>query len=130
MRTINSFIVIALLLVIAPARAFAGQQHVVDPSSVAKAVAEHADQQDADRRDVQAALARPEVRELAAKAGVDIDRASSVVSTLSGADLDRAANLARQVTASLTGGDSYFTISSTTLIIILLLVLLIIVAVR
>jgi predicted xylose isomerase-like sugar epimerase len=91
---------------------------------------QHAAQQDADRAAIRAALARPEVREVAEKAGLDIDRANAVVNTLDGAGLDRAASVARQVNEQLSGGSSTIVISPTTIIIVLLLVLLIVIAVK
>jgi len=75
-------------------------------------------------------LARPEVREAAAKVGLDLSRATAAVDTLEGADLARAADAARQVDQQLVGGASTITITTTTLIIILLLVILLVVAVK
>jgi hypothetical protein len=108
--------------------AFAGdQQHAVDPSALVNAVTQHVAQQDADRAAIREALGRPEVRDVAAKAGVDPDRAAAAVGTLSGLNLDRAAATARQVNESLIGGSSTVVISTTTLIIILLVVLILVV---
>ena len=93
-------------------------------------MAQHAAEQDANRAAIRAALAQPEVRDVAAKAGLDLDRATAVVNTLDGAGLDQAATIARQVSQQLSGGDSAVVISTTTIIILLLLVLLIVIAVR
>ena len=129
MRRLLAFLAAALFLI--PAAAFADEaQHAVAPSTLASTVAGHAAEQDADRAAIRAALARPEVKDVAEKAGVDLDHANAVVNTLDGATLDHAASVARQVNQQLAGGDSTLVISTTTVIIILLLVLLIVVAVK
>ena len=110
--------------------AFADQRHAVDPSALAGAVSQHAARQDADRAALREALARPEVRNTAEKLGVDVDRASAAVGTMSGAELSRAADAARQVNASLVGGASTVTISTTTIIIGLLVLIVLILALK
>jgi hypothetical protein len=128
MRTLRSLLAGSLIVVMAlPARAV-GQQHAVDPAEIAKAVARHAATEQADRAAIREALARPEVRSLAARAGVDPGRLASGLDTLTAPDLARAATAARDVNEALVGGAS-ITISTTTIIIGLLLLLLIIVAV-
>jgi hypothetical protein len=84
---------------------------------------------DASRKLVQAVLDRAEVRAVAAKAGLDLERAKQAVSTLSGAELQEVAAQAQRVDASLAGGASTLVISTTTIIIILLVVILLVVAV-
>ena len=73
------------------------------------------------------ALARPEVQAVASKLGLDLSRATTVVETLDGAQLEQAANAAQQVNDQLVGGASTIVISTTTILIILLLVILILV---
>jgi hypothetical protein len=119
-----------MLLFVASVPAFAGQQHLVDPSQLAATIDLHLAAQDADRAAVREALARPEVRESAAKLGLDLTRAVAAVDTLQGPDLARAADAARQVNEQFVGGASTITITTTTLIIILLLVILLVVAVK
>jgi hypothetical protein len=130
MRTIRFLLFALVVLVFSPAAAIADGQHAVDPQAIAAAVAGHANAQQADRDAVQKALALPQVRDLATKAGLDAERASNVAATLTGDDLERAATLARQVTDTLSGGASTIEISSATIIIVLLLILLIIVALK
>jgi hypothetical protein len=130
MRRVQQFLVCPLAMLVALAvPAFAGQ-HAVDPSSIARAVAQHSARQNADRAALHEALARPEVRQTAAKLGIDLDRMASGVDTMSGADLARAAQSARQVNETLTGGASTVVISTTTIIIGLLVLLVIILAVK
>jgi hypothetical protein len=123
--------VVALLVALTafPSLASAQQRHAVSPATMAAAVADHAAQQDADRETIRQALSRPEVREIADNTGIDMARVTAAVNTMSGADLDRAADIARQVNDSLVGGASTVVISTTTIIIILLIVILIVVAV-
>jgi hypothetical protein len=130
MQTVRSFFIVLLVLIMmAPGRAFAAQQHIVPPNAIATATADHAAAPNADRAAIRAALEKPEVRTAAAKLGVDIGRLDAAVNTLSGADLERAATTARQVNDQLVGGASNVTISTTTIIIVLLVIILIVVAV-
>jgi hypothetical protein len=86
--------------------------------------------QDANRAAVREALARPEVKRVAAGVGVDANRLAAAVDTMAGPDLDQAASAARQVNQQLVGGDSSISISTTTIIIALLVIILIVVAVH
>jgi hypothetical protein len=114
----------------ASSTAFAGQQHLVPPSQLAETVADHLAKQDADRATVHEALARPEVKGVASSIGLDLTRATAAIDTMSAADLERAANAARDVNQQLVGGASTIVISTTTIIIILLLVIILIIAVK
>ena len=130
MRTLRTVLVGPLMVVLAlSTSAFAQERHAVDPAALAAAVSEHVAQQAADRAAIREALARPEVREMAEKAGVNLDRVDKSVGTLTGESLINAASAARQVNQTLVGGASTVVISTTTVIIALLLVLLIVVAV-
>lgn len=131
MRFARQVCVFPLCLVMAVSTAaFAGPQHVVDPHQLASAVATHAAGQDADRAAIHDALARPEVRAMAARFGLDLARADAAADTLSGADLARAGEAARQVNKQLVGGASTVTLSTTTVIIALLIVILLVVAIK
>jgi len=79
---------------------------------------------------IREALERPEVQALASKLGLDLNRATAAVDTMSGSDLEKAAQSAQQVNDQLVGGASNVVISTTTLIIILLLVIILIVALK
>jgi hypothetical protein len=127
MRLFRTLLILtSTLLVAMSSSAFAQQQHAVDPGAIAGAVTQHIATQDADRAAVRDALAQPEVRDVAAHMGIDLGHANAAVSTLSGADLARAATAARQVNSSLVGGASTVVISTTTIIIALLVILLIV----
>jgi hypothetical protein len=118
------------VVIVFPSLAAAQSRHAVDPSAIAATLAEHGSQQDADRAAVREAIARPDVREMAGRLGVDLERVNASVSTLDGQDLARVAGAARQVNASLVGGASTVVISTTTIIIILLVVILLVVAIK
>jgi uncharacterized BrkB/YihY/UPF0761 family membrane protein len=131
MRLVRTLLVFPLVvLMMASSSAFAGQQHLVNPSQLAATVADDAAKQDTNRAIVREALERPEVQAVASKLGLDLSKATAAVDTLSGADLDKAANAAHQVNEQLVGGASTVVISTTTIIIVLLLLIILIVALR
>ena len=117
------------LLIVVPVSPVAAQTHSVDRSALAAAVSAHVAKQDADRATIKSVLTSPQVRDVAEKTGVDVDRLAASVETLSGDGLAQAAAAASRVNDSLVGGDN-IVISTTTLIIVLLVVLLIVVAAK
>lgn len=131
MRMLTAVAAFALaFVVLGPAVAGAQSVHVADRAALDRLVAGRVSQEVADRQVIHDVLHRPEVRGVAERAGIDIDRADAAVSTLSGSELKDVARRAREVDERLSGGRSTVTISSTTIIIALLLVILIIVAVH
>jgi hypothetical protein len=130
MRTFRHLLVPALITALGSSPVQAAQRHVVDSQSIADAVRQHSDSQDQARNDVREALARSEVQALASRTGIDVSRLSTAVGTMTGTDLERAAEAARDVNQALVGGASTVTISTTTIIIALLVIILIIVAVN
>jgi len=131
MRTVRQLFVLPLILLMGSGLALAGDpQHVVNPSQLAATVADRVAAQDADRAAIRAALARADVRDVAASMGVDLSRLTAAADTLSGVDLAQAASAARQINDQLVGGASTVVISTTTLIIVLLVVILLVVALK
>ena len=130
MRHVRHVLTVTLTLLMAVSSAFAADQHVVSPQQLAAAVSGQVAQQDADRAAIREALARADVRDAARSMGIDVDRVATAADTLSGPDLSKAADAARQVNHQLVGGASTVVISTTTIIIILLLVILLVVAVK
>jgi hypothetical protein len=125
MRMVRRFFAVCLaVLFMAPA--VRAQDHVVGRSVLDKAVQQRVSQEQADREAIVALLQRSEVREIASKAGISMEKAEAAVSTLQGSDLQQAAQQARQVQNDLAGGASTVVISTTTIIIVLLLVILIV----
>ncbi|HVL66124.1 MAG TPA: PA2779 family protein [Vicinamibacterales bacterium] len=102
------------------------QSNVITRSALDQAVQERVAQDQADREAIRSLLQREEVREIAGKAGLSLDKALAAVSTLSGDDLRELAGQSRQLDNQLAGGASTIVISTTTIIIVLLLVILII----
>lgn len=131
MRTLTTLLsapIVLMLGMAAPALAQEPERHAIAPSELAAAVASHATKLDADRDAIREALNRPEVKAVAERTGIDIDRAAASIDKLDSATLARAADSARQVNETLVGGASTVTISTTTIIIVLLLIILIVVA--
>jgi hypothetical protein len=105
------------------------QTHVIGKNALEKAVQERVTRDQADRDAILTLLQRADVRDVAAKAGLSLDKAAAAVATLQGDELQQIASQARQVNNELAGGASTIVISTTTIIIILLIVILIVVAV-
>ena len=120
----RSLAVCLAVLFMAPAAS--AQSNVIGKSALDKAVQERVATDQADRDAIQSLLRRAEVREVAGKAGLSLDKAAAAVSTLQGDDLAQLAAQARQVNNDLAGGASTIVISTTTIIIVLLIILLIV----
>ena len=120
----RSLAVCLAVLFMAPAAS--AQSNVIGKSALDKAVQQRVAADQADRDAIQSLLRRAEVREVAGKAGLSLDKASAAVATLEGSDLAQLAAQARQVNNDLAGGASTVVISTTTIIIVLLIVLLIV----
>jgi hypothetical protein len=121
---------VVLSFVTAAPHAFGQSGHAAPPSALDAALQQRVDQTAADRADVLRVLARPEVKAVAGKAGIDLRRASGAVATLSGTQLAEVTAQARQVDQALAGGASTVVISTTTIIIALLILILIIIAAK
>ena len=111
------------VLMCAPA-AWAQQTHVIDQSALAQAVQQRVNQDQADREAIRSFLQNPQVKTVAAKAGLSVERAEAAVSTLQGNQLREVAGQARAVNQDLAGG-APVVITTTTIIIILLIIILI-----
>lgn len=129
MRTFRTVLVALLMFTLAltPA-AFAQERHAVSPSALARTVTAQVAQQDSDRAAIHAALDHPEVRAVAAKSGLDLDRMNASIDALGGPALSQVASAASQVNQALVGGASTVVISTSTIIIALLVIILIVVA--
>jgi len=111
------------VLVLAPTAS--AQNHVIGKNALDKAVQERVARDQSDREAIRTLLQRPEVREVAAKAGVSVEKAAAAVATLEGQNLREIASHARQVNNELAGGATVV-ITTTTIIIILVVIILII----
>jgi hypothetical protein len=104
-------------------------QTAASPAALDALLAERVRVDESNRQVVRDVLDRSQVREVAAHAGLDLERARHAVGTLTGAELQEIADHARHVDASLAGGASTLVISTTAIIIILLVVILLVVAI-
>ena len=120
----RSLALILALLMVAPAAQ--AQTHVIGKAALAKAVADRVSHDRADRDAILSLLQRDEVRSVADRAGLSVERAAAAVSMLEGEDLRELAAQARQVQNDLAGGASTVVISTTTIIIVLLIIILLV----
>lgn len=122
--------VLAILLTVLTAvpRVHAQGSHAATQSAIDSALERHVSGAVADRADVMRVLEHPAVREVASRAGIDLRRATSAVTTVDGQQLGALAAQARQAEQALAGGQSKITISTTVIIIGLLVLILLIVA--
>jgi hypothetical protein len=127
MRMLTS-VLIVLFTVVAAVPRLQAQSHAAPQAALDAALQQHVDTTEADRAAVLRVLDLQEVKSVAAKAGIDLRRASSAVSTLDASRVSELAAQARQVESSLAGGQSRVTISTTVIIIGLLVLILLIVA--
>ena len=127
MKFVRRMLAVCLsVLIVAPTAS--AQSHVIGKNALDKAVQERVARDQSDREAILTLLQRPEVREVAAKAGVSLEKATVAVATLEGQDLRQIASHARQVNNELAGGATVV-ITTTAIIIILLVIILIILAV-
>lgn len=98
--------------------------HVIDESALQAKIEQQVSKADQDKADIQALLQRPDVRQVATTAGLDLARASAAAAVLSGTELERLAAQARDIDARLAGGDT-IVISATAIIIVLLILILV-----
>ena len=126
MRIVRRLLAVCLAVLLA-APAVGAQEHVISRAALDKAIQDRVSQEQADREAILSLLQRSEVRDIAAKAGLSLDKARTAVSALQGSELQQAAQQARQVENNLAGGSTTVVISTTTIIIVLLIVILIVV---
>jgi hypothetical protein len=105
--------------------AMAQQKHVADVSDVRQAIASQVQADQSNRATLVRVLQHRQVRDAAARMGVDLDRAERAIPTLSSAELATLAASARNVERDLAGGD-VVVIGVTTLLLILILVVLLV----
>ena len=125
MQMCRRVLVMVLAVMLAAPAAWAQQTHVIGKSALDQAVQQRVNQDRADRETIREFLQSPQVKSIAAKAGLTVEKAESAVSTLQGDELHRVAGQARQVNQDLAGGATVV-ITTTTIIIALLVVIIII----
>lgn len=125
MRFVGRLLAVCLVVLLS-APSVRAQGHVIGKADLEHAVQQRVAQEQADRDTIVSLLRRAEVRDVAAKAGLSLEKAEAAVSTLQGNELRELASQARQVQNDLAGGASTVVISTTTIIIALLIVIIII----
>ena len=130
MQTVRRILALALALwLVAPqVNAQVTTTQPATQATIDQALAAHAAAADADRQVITRVLDRSDVRDVAARMGVDIQRLQSSVAMLGPDELAQVAAQARTVDQNLAGGATTIVITTTTIIIILLIVILILVA--
>jgi hypothetical protein len=124
MQMFRRVLVTTLAVLISAPMAWAQQTHVVNKTALDQAVQQRVVQEQADRETLRTFLQNPQVRGVAAKAGLSVEQAEAAVSTLQGDQLRQAAGQARAVNQDLAGGATVV-ITTTTIIIILLIIIII-----
>lgn len=130
MQMCRRILSVALAVMLPVSTAWAQQAHVITRSALDRAVQQRVTQDQADRDAIHDFLMNPTVKDVAARAGLSVERADAAVSTLQGDELHQVAGQARAATQQLAGGASSITITTTTLIIILLVVIILILALK
>lgn len=122
------FAFVVLLSFTLPATGFAqDQEHAASAETLDEIMVEHAATEEAKRAELRAFIERPEVREIAGQAGIDIRTAETAVASLSSEEIDGLSGELDAAKTALAGGDTVV-ISTTALIIALLVLIIILVA--
>jgi pyruvate/2-oxoglutarate dehydrogenase complex dihydrolipoamide acyltransferase (E2) component len=109
-------------------RGSAQSSHAASRSALEAAVQAQVQSVETERARVERLLARPDVRAIAERAGIDMRSVGSAVKTMDQDALQRVAGQALAAEQALAGGQSSITISTTAIIIGLLVLILLIVA--
>jgi len=115
---------IAAMLYAAPA--IAQERHITDAAAMQKAIAQRKAADDNNREAVMTVLRRPDVKQLAERMGLSLERAETALASLPGDKLAELADPARAVSADLAGGDTKIVISLTVLLLLLILIVLLV----
>lgn len=128
MQVVRQILAVCLAIMLAAPAANAQQRHVVGKAALEKAVQDRVNQEQSDRAAIRSLLQRNEVRQIAAKAGLSIEKAERAVSALDGDDLRQLADQARQAQDNLAGGATVVITTTTIILILLVIIILILVA--
>jgi hypothetical protein len=129
MRTPVAVLAILLTLLTGVPRVYAQESHAATQSAIDSALDGHVSSVATDRADVLRVLEHPAVKDVAARAGIDLRRAAGAVAMADSEQIGALAAQARQAEQALAGGQSKITISTTVIIIALLVLILLIVAI-
>jgi len=104
--------------------------HTASQTALDAALQQHSVSTAAEREAVLRVLDHAQVKDVAARIGVDLRQARNAVATMDAQQLAQVSAQAKTVDQALSGGASSLVISTTTIIIVLLVVILIVVAVK
>ncbi len=105
--------------------AFAQQAVVTDRAAVDQALGAKVLSDESARDTVRTLLARDEVKAMAANLGLDLRQATTAVSTLQGADLQRVSDRAAVANDMLAGGAQTVTVSLVAILLIVIIIILV-----
>src|SRR3954469_15389407 len=106
MRIVRRILGTTLALLLCAPSAWAQQTHVIHQSALDQAVQQRVSQDQADRDAIRSLLQRSEVKDIAARSGLSLEKAQAAVGSLQGDDLREVAGQARAVNQQLAGGAS------------------------
>ena len=95
---------LSIMFIASPVTAQNGQ--VVDAEKLQELIDRHLEEEAQDREAIRAALQRTEVRDVAGRIGLDLERAVAAVATLEGTELTELASQARQINNELAGSQA------------------------
>jgi len=124
-KTTLALLATALISIGFAGAALAGEPRTdaVGEAEIQVQIDRHIDSESADRQAIQDLLSRPDVRQIAGTAGIDMQRASAAAGVLSGQDLQNVAARVHALNGTV-GGVETVTLTVTTIIIILLLIII------
>ena len=117
---------IAATLFASPSFAQTQERHITDAAAMQRAIAQRQAVDESNREAVMTVLRRQDVKQLAERMGLSIERAETALASLPSDKLAELAEPARAVPADLAGGDQRIVISLTALLLILILVVLLV----
>ena len=126
MRIRKRLVWMAIAAMCYAAPAIAQERHITDAAAMQKAIAQRKAADDNNREAVMTVLRRPDVKQLAERMGLSIERAESALASLPSDKLAELADPARAVSADLAGGDTKIVISLTVLLLLLILIVLLV----
>jgi hypothetical protein len=128
MQVVRQVLAVCLAIMLVAPAASAQQNHVIGKAGLEKALQDRVKQEQADRDAIRSLLQRKDVREVAGKAGLSMEKAERGLSLLDGNDLRQLADQARQAENGLTGGATVVITTTTIILILLVIIILVLVA--
>lgn len=125
LRKLTALALIGMFLAASAPLTAAASDHVASPSDIQRALRQQT-QADAQRATILGLLQRQELKDLAARSGLDMRSAESAVRTLEGEELASLAQHASAAEREIAGGTKTITISVVTLLLIIIIIILLV----